>query len=146
MQMPTPVKPQNIADLVALVESANEPYAMRYEPEFMPNLSFVTEYAKQCRVSYATAHVCLSTSWGKYQIMGNNLWSFGMSISMPEYCANVKTQDKYFQIFLIKTGLEQITKDYQSFISDESKMMVFASKYNGPDNPQAYVERMKEFV
>lgn len=139
-------KPTNIAELIALVESNNNQYAMRYEPMYSVQSGAVSVYAKDNNVSLATAHICLCSSWGLYQIMGANLFAYGLTSNMLQYCNSIPLQNMYFQKFLTKNNLNNLTSDYQSFVSDDSKLAEFARVYNGPSNIDDYVNRMKEFV
>jgi len=138
--------PTNIAELIALVESNNDQYAMRYEPRYKPHALNITDYARRHKVSLETARICLASSWGLYQIMGNNLYSYGLQISLPNYACSVAVQKHYFDTFLIRNNLYNLTADYEKFISSDSDMSHFAEVYNGPGNVLAYVKRMREFI
>lgn len=139
-------KPQNISDLIAQVESNNNQYALRFEPAYNPHALNVTDYAKRHNVSQATARMCLASSWGLYQIMGDNLYSYGLQISLPNYACSVQVQKLYFTTFLTRNNLYNLTADYQNFISSDDNLAEFAKVYNGPGNVDAYVQRMKEFI
>lgn len=55
---------------IITVESAGNPYAIRYEPHYKWVLQPVTAYAEKAGVSYETELISQKTSWGIMQVMG----------------------------------------------------------------------------
>ena len=141
----TDTNPQTLAQLIALVESSNNQFAMRHEPAFKNYYQKdIQQYAKIAGVTNDTAEICLASSWGLYQIMGINLLRFGLQISFVHYCCAIDVQLLYFNKFLQQNKLAQYAAmPLDQFMADESALMDFAIRYNGPGNPAAYAARMK---
>lgn len=136
--------PLNISQLISRVESDDNQFAMRFEPACSPKTAEAVKYAREQGVSLSTAQVCMCTSWGLFQIMGYNLLTSGLSVSLVQFCSNPQMQNIYFQKFLVANGLDQITQDFGDFISDPALVRKFATVYNGPGNVDAYIARMME--
>ncbi len=133
---------QTLSQLIALVESDNNQYAIRFEPAHKVNPVFVSQFARALDFSQATGEVLLACSWGLYQIMGDELVALGMVLSPAQYCCSVAIQNNYLQKYLLQKGLGDMTLD--DVVNDETKRLHFATIYNGPGNPQAYAARMME--
>ena len=138
------VKPQSLAQIIAILESSGNPLAMRYEPEYVPSGASIVVYSQIAQVSTDTARVCLATSWGLYQIMGQNLIGLGVDVSFPAYCMSIYLQHKSFADFLAHNGLAKYAAmPLADFLSDDSAVLDFATIYNGPGNPAAYAAAIK---
>lgn len=140
------MKPQNIYDLISALESDNNQYAMRVEPAYSPSSSNIFNYAIRHSVSQHTAAICLSSSWGLFQIMGENLYNEGLQISLPHYCCLPDLQKQYFQIYLKKNNLFELTQNFSEFISNTQSVEIFAKAYNGPGNVAVYAAKMKSIA
>lgn len=135
----TPIQPQNkisnIAQLVAFVESNNNMYAIRFEQSYLNRVKNTDAMAQRLNITHTTARFLLSCSWGKYQIMGENLWNMGIRVSPIKYCDDTDMQDISFHTYCVINNcdytLSQILNDNESRID-------FATKYNGPENPDGY--------
>lgn len=129
---------QNIAQLIAKVESDNDPFAIRFEPAHVPESQFVSQMMETAKCSEATAKILCSCSFGLFQIMGDNLLWLGMTVSPIAFCyGNFAQQSFFFQKFL---EFNNINYSLQEILLDESKRLHFAQVYNG--NAEAYAERM----
>jgi N-acetylmuramidase len=121
-----------ISRLVAQVESENQFSAVRFEPAWRyvtrESIKRFHEAHRPVRMTDSTVRTLLSCSWGKYQMMGSNLYDMGFSSPLVTFAASEYLQDVWFEIFLeqrkIKYTLEEI-------ISDRAKRENFAKKYNG---------------
>jgi len=133
---------KTLADLIAQIESTNNPFALRYEPEHKPSMRFVDRMIKTCACSEATAMMLCMTSFGLYQIMGDELMSLGLSISPMQYLSEPDLQLTMFTDFV-----DQNKIDFPLIsLKDEATRMHFARVYNGPRNPQAYADKMMAWL
>ncbi len=138
------VKPQSLAQIIAILESSGNPFAMRYEPRYAPSGDSIVAYSRIAHVSTDTARVCLATSWGMYQIMGQNLVGLGVDVSFPAYCMSIHFQHKSFVDFLAHSGLAKYAAmPLADFLADDSAVLDFATIYNGPGNPTAYAAAIR---
>lgn len=131
-----------LADIVGDIESGNDQFAMRFEPavyrewpeaewvsgEFQPKIRIAKKIAAANRCNYHTAVMIAATSWGRFQIMGENIYQrFNDSVfvwmasnsdqltTFTGYCA-----DRHIAF----TPLE--------LVEDAGKRATFAREYNGP--------------
>ncbi len=85
------IKEYEIVCAIIQTESAFDPWAVRFEPNFM-YFTKTTEYAKLAKVSEATERMCQRTSWGLGQLMGataRNLGVTGPLTALLDPVANV---------------------------------------------------------
>jgi hypothetical protein len=142
--------------VVALVESGNNPEAFRFEPtvfahekltddhspEAAAKLILDTEKLHEC--SPDSARVILSSSWGKYQLMGFNLWPLGYMGTIWEFLSKPADQDLMFEEFVLEGGFYQSELDDAGWLlTAETRALSFARFYNGLGNPQAYLEKLQ---
>lgn len=128
-----------LANLIAFVESSNERSAMRHEPLYKPSIANIALLANALHCTQDTAGIICATSWGLYQIMGDNLVSQGLRTWPADYCADVNVQLLHFSEFCNRAGIDYSLSDV---VSDPVKRLNFATHYNGPGNAQAYADRM----
>lgn len=121
-----------ISELVAKVESNGIPYAMRFEPKFTVSPQAVNNCIrayKPLQISRATAEMICLTSWGKFQIMGENLYTIcGLQGDVNAFMSNEELQEACFQTFIEKRGINFTLEDIRQ---DAGKMNLFARRYNG---------------
>ncbi len=127
-----------LADLIAQAESSNNKFAIRYEPTHKPSLTFVSRMMAFAKCSRDTAIVLCSSSWGLYQIMGDELMALGLPFSPIYYCNDTALQYSYFNEVLNEKGLAAYTLD--NIINNEDDRLHFAIKYNGPGQPEVYAQ------
>lgn len=121
-----------LSRLVAQVESDNHHTAVRYEPRWKYTtqeclLKFHRAH-RPLRMTDDTARVLLSCSWGKYQIMGSNLYDMGYSSPLVEFAASEYLQDSWFHQFVQLRGINYTLDE---IINDKTKREHFAYRYSG---------------
>lgn len=70
---------------VVMVESAGDPYAMRFEP-LWKHIFKAEEFARRCNSSRETEEISQSTSWGLCQVMGTVAREYGHLGYLSELC------------------------------------------------------------
>lgn len=139
-----------LADVIARVESNNNQYAVRFESgvferlttnlnDYLPMLGWI-ERVHSC--SQATAIALASMSWGKYQMMGENLWPH-LEDSFWTFGATPLLQDQAFGEFLARRGINYSLEEIQA---DPDKRYHFILHYNGPSAIDAYWARMQAAI
>ena len=121
-----------ISELGAKVESNGIPYAMPFEPKFTVSPQAVNNCIrafKPLQISRATAEMICRTSWGRYQIMGENLYTIcGLQCNVNEFMNSDLLQLDCFHTFIDKRGIYFTLEDIRQ---DPGKMNLFARRYNG---------------
>ena len=150
ISIPTSTEPGADYDLsliIMKVESNGNSQAIRFEPQtylnFAPNaneLSLIDAIGRCNACDFNTARVIFSTSFGRYQLMGFNIYSLGYSETIFDFVNDVAAQNSIFAKFLRQNGIDET---WDTLKSDPEKLLKFASVYNGPGNPQAYVTAMQ---
>lgn len=134
-------KPTTLAGLVALVESNNNPYAVRLEQSYLDRVKNADAMVQRLNITHTTARFLLSCSWGKYQIMGENLWNMGIRISPIKYCNDTNVQDISFHTYCV---INKCDYSLNRILSDSESRTDFAIKYNGNGNVESYLQKMME--
>jgi hypothetical protein len=124
---------------MAQVESDGNPLAVRFEQAHKPMARFIAGMGRVAGCSLSTAQILCRMSWGKFQIMGDNLVDLGLTVSPLQFCMSEALQESLFDKFLSKHG---INFSLESVLNDAGNLHDFASIYNGPDNIDAYSKRM----
>lgn len=99
-----------LSEIIAHVESDNNKLAFRFEEELYKQYDAkkvgrrVFNYVKRIHnCSDNSAKVILSSSWGKYQILGINLYNIcSIGKTVFEYLYDENLQDQTFQVFIDK--------------------------------------------
>lgn len=133
-----------LARIIAQVESSQFPFAIRYEPgikSFQPELLRLiykgNRLADADKFGYsATARVIYATSYGKFQVMGYELYQLGFTGAVGEYLGNEEEQERMFSMFL---NAKRINSAWESLKANQPALTQFALKYNGSDQ---YANRM----
>lgn len=120
------------SQLVALVESNNQPSAIRYEP----NWRYVTPaLISLCKKSHPavymsddTARALMMFSYGKYQIMGSVLYEIGYKSTLLEFQNSTMLQDAWFKEFVHKRDIDFSLDQLRASIADRER---FGQRYNG---------------
>lgn len=122
-----------LSDCVAQVESSGNPLAMRFEPDYTPTLSsvqLVQKYAANGYMDNITARMIASTSWGKFQIMGANLYAvLKYEDTIFSYLSDAGSQLVSFRDFISQIGFT----DGPFSMMSENALLKFARLYNGSD-------------
>lgn len=148
------MKPILLSDVVAEVESGGLLHAVRFEPELYdrllrrvdePAVAAVFRTCRRCHgwpgwVSTQTVAVILSCSWGRYQILGWNLYAH-MLYKGPVW-AYLLDQDAQYRSFEGFIGTFGMT-DVEFGRLDDEALMRFARYYNGPGNVRGYAARLR---
>lgn len=141
--------PISIAQVLAQVESAGDLLAIRYEPAVFARYSAVDDQTQSPvgakirqfealhRCTPDTARFLLSCSWGKYQIMG-----FNLNQNVLQLENDPEAQDLALQLFLHGIGVSDEQFSDASWLADPAALR-FATLYNGPGNPEAYLEKLR---
>ena len=127
-----PIQPILLSDCVAHVESAGNPLAMRFEPDFNPtNAAIITvqSFATNGYMNKITARMIASTSWGRYQIMGANLWTQGYTGTILGYLSSNIAQRESFERFIQHIGFT----DRPFKLMSPDAVLKFARLYNGSE-------------
>lgn len=125
-----------LSQLIAQTESAGKISALRFEPKFKPSQTNVLKCAGFNKVSVQTAEVICASSWGLYQLMGENLYSFGYQGTILDFWKNPDLQLDYFNLH---NKLRYIDFTLDEVITDPVKRTKFATRYNGS---AMYADRM----
>lgn len=137
-----------LAKVIAHVESNDRQFAIRFEDQLYASHSFPTELLNSihlsCGCSLATARMVACTSWGRYQILGENIYSVCQYNKTPvEFCEDSAAQDAALALFLsnrrINFPLEQIMDSLPTRAQ-------FILHYNGPGNQVAYWRQMLSWI
>ena len=140
-----------LPNLISEIESSHRPVAIRFEPHVYSRTgdgryAEAVEAARDVHgISFDTARMVVSTSWGFYQIMGFNLWA-PRNVGGLEYKAtyfdfldDVEVQNNCFKMFCedrkIYFSIEQMAKE-------KSVRELFAKKYNGSIKYADKIERI----
>jgi hypothetical protein len=132
-----------LADLIAQVESNGNPLAVRFESDHNPATHFIVAMMQSAACSYNTAKILCSMSWGKFQIMGDELMSLGLTVSPLALVHDDDMQVDFFNRYCLS---DHLTLTLADILTDASKRQLFARLYNGPGNVGAYVLRIEEIA
>ena len=117
-----------LADIVSMVESRNNKYALRYEPAWRTPQSLGPQISKYNTCTLPTALEIGRLSWGAFQVMGSNLYYMGLDCSIGEFLSNLDKQKEMFVVFCQRRQIE-FTLD--EILDDDDKGHLFALHYNG---------------
>ena len=143
----------NLAAVIAQVESSGRDISPRFEPTLYYELTAdPTPERGKIIGAIGTIHFCnqttarmiAATSWGRYQILGETLYSVCQcSVDVFTLVNEPLEQDAMFENFVQARGIAFTIED---LIMDSAKRQLFIEKYNGPDNIQAYWTKIQEAV
>jgi len=156
------MKGRTLCKVIALTESNDNPYALRFEHAYYQKLKkrhysedLVRQY-NQC--SKDTAYMIMGTSWGKFQILGVNLYNpLGFRNSIVSYLNDTVTQVRSFKDFvelitgenyedvanniikelddLLKKRQSMLIQDFREYLANElpekMELVHFIRRYNG---------------
>lgn len=131
-----------LSDCVAEVESSNSPYAMRFEANYTVSNGAarqIQKYATACYMDQNTALNIGRTSWGRFQIMGANLYTM-LKCQAPivHFLEDDEMQLNFFNAFCENIGFEN--SDFQNYLDNPDELLSFARCYNGSE---IYAESLK---
>jgi len=120
-----------LSDVVAQVESSNCPGAIRYEPGYQPSALGIGQAARFATGSWmdnATAQIIAKTSFGRFQIMGDNLYNaMQYTGTIWDFVAWPAKQLEIFNLFIQRGKF----KDAPFAGLVKSELDAFALYYNG---------------
>jgi len=96
----------NLVQAICQVESAMNPYAVRYEDHYN-YLYKVKEYAKKLHITEATETILQKMSYGLMQVMGGVMREYGFAGSMMSACdpyINLEFGCRHLSKFLVQHG------------------------------------------
>lgn len=130
---------KTLEDIISDIESAGNRFAMRFEPHVYERTQTSTRYEAAVNLAKArnkcsrsTACVIVSMSWGKFQIMGFNLYDpdgLNYPNSVGEYMSSDMDQAATFRTFCQARNIYFSPGD----LLDEALALRFARVYNGAD-------------
>ena len=141
-----------LADIISRVESDDNPFAIRFEissfarRDEMPR-NIINSIVDIHKCSQLTAAVLYATSWGRFQIMGFNLWGgvLGYEKTFVEYLTSPQDQfDAFNRFTLVPRKTYQNAGWNGSEFTDQSMLQGFSRWYNGPGAVSQYMGRMEK--
>lgn len=129
----------------AMVESSNNQWATRFEPTVYQRITnqgytpLLTTIQKVNGCSGGTARQIYSTSYGKYQMMGFNLYGLGWQKTTGEFMADTDSQDLFFALFLQDN---KINFTWAQMKADQALLDTFSIHYNGSTAYSARVQQV----
>jgi len=134
----------DLAAVVAQVESGGDLHAIRFEPAVYQRtshgpLATLINIKTMNRCSDGTAAMIYSTSWGRFQVMGFNLYGpLGLMRGVVDYLNDADLQAQSFQRFCEFNRCQLAPAD----LDNVGRLSAFAALYNGPGNVADYVSRL----
>lgn len=128
------------SQLIALVESNNNPTALRFEPLWRyvtPELILQCQRSHTAYMNDATARALLMFSYGKYQIMGSVLYEIGYKGTLLDFQNSTTLQDAWFQQYLKSRKIDFSLNELINWPANRNQ---FAWKYNGAT--EAYAAKL----
>lgn len=130
----------NLENLIALVESDENFSAERYEENFKFSEDAIIKIVKYNQCDRETAEKIAKTSYGAYQIMGENIYTIcGFKNSITHFLDSPTEQKNILSIFLY---IKNIKYDLIDMITDPAKRYRFIRLYNGPASIEIYDKRL----
>lgn len=132
--------------VIAQVESGGRLDAVRFEPAVYQRVcaGYAAEAVTVCMVSvdcsHETAAVLVASSWGRYQLMGFNLWGLDYRRGLAELLTSAVLQDTLLERFLVSRHLDECS--WARLVAEPAMRSWFVSRYNGPGAVEAYWGRM----
>lgn len=130
----------SISQLIALVESNGDINALRFEPAYHPDkraYPLIRQFHPG--LSLVTYDTILATSWGHYQIMGDNLYMLGLRSPILDYWKDADLQAVFFNRFCVQRN---ISYTLDEVLNNAEKRADFAHHYNGGGNIPGYSARL----
>lgn len=141
-----------LADVIARVESGNNSFAIRFEPRVFTRfegailspsarelLSTIARANGDCNM--ATAAMIAASSWGRFQIMGENIYGICRFDAPIAVFLNGVSQATCFGAFLASHSFNPT-----AVLNDSAEIIRFATVYNGPANVNEYIAEMQRAI
>jgi hypothetical protein len=137
----------DLATVIAQVESSGNQYAQRFEKLHLgaTRSSIIVRTMAHNGCSLATADVYCAMSHGLFQIMGYMLYGDAIAYdkSLWTFMTDRNEQVAVFNKFLKLDLLDEF--NVEDFANDK-KARTFASLYNGPNNTDEYIARIRAAI
>lgn len=134
--------------IISLVESGNNQYAMRFEENIFLKFSrhtysLIKTVAEINQCSLDTSRVILACSWGKYQILGINLYTIcKLKNPVLQFVCNETLQDEAFNKFIIhkKVNATLVEQDIKALAIEQKKIKEKAKSI------REFTENFKKYI
>lgn len=146
----------DLPSVIAQTESGTNDFRLRFESGLYAEwtvrpTSFVRQQicATIMRLNYCsldTAEMIACTSWGRYQILGENLYDpscCDVKSNVFQFAGTAPAQLLAFNDFLERRHVDFTLTD---ILMDSDKRQKFIAAYNGPGAVDAYWLRMKDAI
>lgn len=143
-----------LADVIAEVESGKRDSAIRFEAGLYKAWTAAPTPARDAIIreiveihdcSADTARMIACTSWGRYQLLGENLYSAFARCSVNVFTF-VEVPDVQAQCLALFLTMKGINFTLENIIENQTMRENFIIGYNGPGAVDAYWQRMKAAV
>lgn len=130
---------EKLRAVIAQVESSNNPFAMRFEPNVYAHVTgggyapSVGNCLAANKCNRATAQIAVSMSFGRYQVMGFNIYaptSAARNQPIGALMGDAAAQDALYDAFVKAAHIDEIT--LEDVLGDAGKRQTFIGAYNGP--------------
>jgi hypothetical protein len=129
--------PTTLGTIIAWIESNDDTQALRFEPTVYQRIhadlfadKIIANIRRIHQCTYETAAVIYSTSYGKYQIMGNALYDpsfLNMPITFFDFVNKLSAQDTAFTRFVESHKIDFTPQQ----LLNVNNAQTFAIHYNG---------------
>jgi hypothetical protein len=139
-----------LMDVAATLESGNNAGAIRFEPAMFGNapswaknqLAYI--HAANPWASPETGLMIACTSWGKFQLLGANIYAFGFfKFPIADFLANEAEQELVYGDFIAPHDFHPHDDVTQW---GDNQFTAYAAFYNGPGAVDAYVAAMHRVI
>jgi hypothetical protein len=136
-----------LADVIAIVESSDTSYELRFEEDlYQTTPSWITDQEAAVTkgngyCNAVTARMIACSSWGRYQMLGADIYSLDFTSPIANFLGSTALQDMVFRQFLAQKDF-QPTEDISTWAP--ARFTAFAAFYNGPGETADYVAAMKK--
>lgn len=131
-----------LSDVVAATESSDSPLAMRFEPGYQPSALGESNAKKYATASYCNQNTAIAIcqfSYGRYQIMGDNLYNeLDYQQTLVSFLTSGVAQLVMFKKFIDKGGFQDVAFDTMT----DAELVAFGDYYNGAGNVYAHSLRV----
>lgn len=147
-----------LSDVIAQVESGGDDAAVRFESRLYAKWTVVdptpgTQHARDeitatieagHRCTLSTARMIACTSWGRYQLLGMNIYGLCKCVvPVVHFIESAELQRDCLATFLCQRGIDFTLEE---IVADPAKREKFISRYNGPDATESYWAAMQRVI
>jgi hypothetical protein len=135
-----------LAAIIRNVESSGRLSAVRFEPgihnslaQLDSNLPLIEKIAGFNACNIDTAKIIFSSSFGLWQMMGFNVYSYEFDNPILKFWESELVQRSIYDAFIVRND---INFSWREMLGDRTKLEKFARIYNGPANVSQYISSM----